>query len=188
MLQQVTLLLSKNHLSPVKYRNSIYFNKIATMRSLNNNHVLSQSSVQVQRAVQRKPAFVQEHLPWHPFLHPHLTSSWHDFVTSGNVVQNGFQMPQPLFLPTLVDLVILDWALAPVPSSAQLDMQRAWRVPLELLLLVGWHPELFPSEQTAVFLHHWLMSCCWFDRTSILQSAPGVPHIYCLPPNKRPMS
>ena len=60
MLQQVT---SKNHLSPVKYRNSIYFNKNATMRSLNNDHVLSQSSVQVQRAVQRKPAFVEEHLP-----------------------------------------------------------------------------------------------------------------------------
>ena len=60
---QVTLLLSKNHLSPVKYRTSIYFNKKATMKSLNNNHVLSQSSVQVQRAVQHKPAFVQEHLP-----------------------------------------------------------------------------------------------------------------------------
>ena len=58
-----------------------------------------QSSVQVQRAVQRKPAFVQEHLPWHPFLHPHLTSSWHDFVTSGNVVQNGFQMPSPIVHP-----------------------------------------------------------------------------------------
>ena len=59
-----------------------------------------------------------------------------------------------LSIPTLVDLVILDWALVLVLSSAQLDMQRAWRVPLELLLLVGWHPELFPSEQTAVFLHH----------------------------------
>ena len=99
MLQQVTLLLSKNHLSPVKYRNSIYFNKKATMRSLNNNHVLSQSSVQVQRVVQHKPAFVQEHLLRHPFLHPHLTSSWHDFVTSGNVVQNGFQMPSPIVHP-----------------------------------------------------------------------------------------
>ena len=69
------------------------------MRSLNNNHVLSQSSVQVQRAVLRKPAFAQEHLPWHPFLHPHLTSSRHDFVTSGNVVQNGFQMPSPIVHP-----------------------------------------------------------------------------------------
>ena len=88
----------------------------------------------------------------------------------------------PLSIPTLVDLVILDWALVLVPSRAQLDMQRAWRVLLELLVLVGWHPELFPSKQTAFFLHHWLMSCCWFDRTSILQSAPGVPHIYCLPP------
>ena len=97
MLQQVTLLLSKNHLSPVKYHNLIYFK--ATMRSLNNNHVLSQSSVQVQRALQRKPAFVQEHLPWHPFLHPHRTSSWQDFVTSGNVVQNGLQMPSSIVHP-----------------------------------------------------------------------------------------
>ena len=88
---------SKNHLSPVKYHNSIHFK--ATMRSLNNNHVLSRSSVQVQRAVQCKPAFVQEHLPWHPFLYPRLTSSWHDFVTSGIVVQTGFQMPSSIVHP-----------------------------------------------------------------------------------------
>ena len=60
----------------------------------------------------------------------------------------------PLSILTVVDLVILEWALVPVPSSAQLNMQRVWRVPLELLLLVGWHLELFPSEQTAVFLHY----------------------------------
>ena len=59
----------------------------------------------------------------------------------------------PLSIPTLVDLVILDWALVLVPSTAQLYMQRAWRFPLELLLLVGWHPELFSFEQTAVFFH-----------------------------------
>lgn len=47
----------------ILYRNSIYFNEKATMKSLNNNHVLSQSSMQLQRAVQCKPAFVQEHLP-----------------------------------------------------------------------------------------------------------------------------
>ena len=100
MLQQLTLLPSKNHFSPVKYRNSIYFNKKkATTRSLNNSHVLSQPSLQVQRAVQRKPAFVQEHLPWHPSLHPHQTSSWQDFVTQGNVVQNGLQIASSIVHP-----------------------------------------------------------------------------------------
>ena len=128
-------------------------------------------------------------LPLYRNIFPDTPSYFHtgqvlDTISSRQVMLSRMvpKCRHPLSIPTLVDLVILDLALVLVPSTAQLYMQRAWRVPLELLLLVGWHPEFFSFEQTAVFLHHWLMSCCWFDRTSIQQSGPGVPHIYCLPP------
>ena len=54
---------------------------------------LSHSSGHLQRAVQHKDAFTQEHCRRQPFLQPQRTSSWQEPITSGSVLQQGLHKP-----------------------------------------------------------------------------------------------
>ena len=55
--------------------------------ALENCYLLSHSSGHLQRAVQHKDAFTQEHCRRQPFLQPQRTSSWQELITSGSAVQ-----------------------------------------------------------------------------------------------------
>ena len=49
----------------------------------------SHSTLHLQRAVHFNAALEHLHRPLHPFLHPHLSNSWHDLAASGSVLHCG---------------------------------------------------------------------------------------------------
>ena len=86
-------------------------------------HWFSHSPWHAHKAVQCGLTLQQPHPPRHPFLQPHLSSSWHDLVISASVVHTGLHCQ--LSSPNVVDLEQEDlrWALVPrcgQPISKQL--------------------------------------------------------------------
>ena len=83
--------------------------------------------------------------------------------------RSAVQMASSMVHLPLMNLAVLDWASALIPSSSQLDRQHVLCGPQEPLL-VEWH---------LGSLHHWHSSLHSFCHTATPQNTQYAPYIHC---------